>query len=210
MIARQRGEHTAHLRWRTQRPPPRDGAASRQELAEPDFQSDEPVLDEDQEWRLLPSAGRVGVGRLARLLIIGLICLRLARTLTRWLALLVVISVGYVAIGSIVHELTPGSALPTTPRAWLNAYEAATVDNPAKVCSQLLSPQLAATYARHAHSSCRAWFGRITASSVAVRRVLEQGATAVLELRQTLSHQNWSVVLDHRDGGWQAIDLLGS
>ena len=209
MIARLRGDHQ-ELWPRSRYTPVRpfdDGLALPVGV---DLHDDEPLVGEDPDLEPPPIPARLRAGRLARLLIIGLICLRLARTLTRWLALLVVISVGYVAIGSIVHELTPGSALPTTPRAWLNAYEAATVDNPAKVCSQLLSPQLAATYARHAHSSCRAWFGRITASSVAVRRVLEQGATAVLELRQTLSHQNWSVVLDHRDGGWQAIDLLGS
>ena len=49
----------------------------------------------------------------------------------------------------------------------------------------------------------------MTSSSVTVRRVLEQDSTAVLELRQTLDHRSWSVVLDHRNNGWQAIDLLG-
>jgi hypothetical protein len=60
-----------------------------------------------------------------------------------------------------------------------------------------------------AHESCGRYFGRMTSSSVTVRRVLKQGSTAVLELRQTLNHRNWSVVLDQRNGGWQAVDLLG-
>ncbi|MGA2015254.1 MAG: hypothetical protein ABSH51_32655 [Solirubrobacteraceae bacterium] len=45
-------------------------------------------------------------------------------------------------------------------------------------------------------------------SSVTVRRIFTDGATAVLELRQTIDVADWAVVLDHRTGGWQAVDLL--
>ena len=42
----------------------------------------------------------------------------------------------------------------------------------------------------------------------AVRRVLQDGGTAVLELRQTAAPRDWAVVLDRRRSGWQAVDLL--
>jgi hypothetical protein len=58
------------------------------------------------------------------------------------------------------------------------------------------------------HGSCNRYFQRITSFSVTVRRVLQDGGTAVLELRQTIRPENWAVVLSRRPGGWQAVDLL--
>jgi hypothetical protein len=49
---------------------------------------------------------------------------------------------------------------------------------------------------------------RITSFSVVARRVLPDGGTAVLELRQTVRPHDWSVVLSRRPAGWQAVDLL--
>jgi hypothetical protein len=208
-MARLRGEHQEPWsRWRyiPVRPslePPQSAVAVEV--------YDEALVAEEPDDEPAPAPHRWAAGRFARTLAVAWICLRLARTLTRWALVLAVVSVGYVAVSWVVHQLTPRPAsLPATPRAWLTAYEGAAVDNPGEVCSQLLSPQLAAIYARRAHSSCRAWFGRITASSVAVRHVLVQSGTAVLELRQTLTHQNWSVVLDHQAGGWLAVDILAS
>jgi hypothetical protein len=68
----------------------------------------------------------------------------------------------------------------------------------------------AAVYAHAARSTCTRYFKRITSSSVTVRRILREGGTAVLELRQTLSHAGWAVVLNHLSTGWQAVDLLPS
>src|SRR5205823_219120 len=96
-----------------------------------------------------------------------------------------------------------------TPRAWLDAYEAAALDNPSRVCSELFAPQLARAYAHGAPGGCRGYFRRVTSSSVTVRRIFEQGSTAVLELRQTLGHRDWAVVLARQHRGWQAVDLLG-
>jgi hypothetical protein len=56
--------------------------------------------------------------------------------------------------------------------------------------------------------SCTSYFERITSFSVVVRRVLRDGDTAVLELRQTVQPRDWAVVLSRRAGGWQAVDLL--
>lgn len=98
--------------------------------------------------------------------------------------------------------------LPATPRAWLDAYEAAAVDNPSRVCSELFAPQLAHAYAKALHRSCTGYFEQITSFSVVVRRLLQDGDTAVLELHQTERPRDWAVVLNRRPGGWRAVDLL--
>lgn len=205
MIARLRGEQ--HERWARWRPTPAGPVSFAEEPVE--IYDDDEVVDDPAAPA--PSArGRSTCGRLARLVVVCFLGLRLARALMRWALVLVLLSLFYVAIRWVVREYTPQpAALPASPRAWLNAYEAASIDNPPEVCSQLLSSQLAASYSRMAHESCGRYFGRMTSSSVTVRRVLKQGSTAVLELRQTLNHRNWSVVLDQRNGGWQAVDLLG-
>jgi hypothetical protein len=116
-----------------------------------------------------------------------------------------------VAVGVGVDRLTTHASswrLPATPRAWLDSYEAAAVDNPGRVCQQLLAPELAAVYKRAAGGGCDGYFKRITASSVTVRRELRDRGTAVLELHQTIGGANWAVVLQQRGGGWQAVDLM--
>ena len=100
------------------------------------------------------------------------------------------------------------SQLPATPRAWLDAYEAAAIDNPSRVCSELFAPQLAQAYGKALHGSCTSYFKQITSFSVVVRRVLQDGGTAVLELRQTVRPRDWAVVLNRQPGGWRAVDLL--
>jgi hypothetical protein len=129
----------------------------------------------------------------------------------RALVWLLAAAVGWFAAGwvGLRPASTPAPAgLPVTPRAWLDGYEAAAIDNPSRVCTQLLSPALAAVYAHAAHNSCISYFSRMTSSSLTVRRVLQDGQTAVLELRQVVGHADWDVVLDRRSGGWQAVDLL--
>ena len=72
----------------------------------------------------------------------------------------------------------------------------------------LFAPELAEAYGRAVHGSCSSYFRRITSFSVVVRRVLQDGGTAVLELHQTVRPRDWAVVLDRRREGWQAVDLL--
>jgi hypothetical protein len=118
-----------------------------------------------------------------------------------------------VAVGCLVAIwwLSPSPArlqLPATPRAWLDAYEGAAIDNPSRVCSELFAPQLAQAYGEALHGSCASYFKQITSFSVVVRRVLQDGGTAVLELRQTVRPRDWAVVLNRQPGGWRAVDLL--
>ena len=117
----------------------------------------------------------------------------------------------YLVIGAGLAELLARSAhprLPATPRAWLDSYEAAAVDNPGRVCAELFAPQLAQAYGNAVHGRCNGYFRRITSYSVIVRRVLQDGGTAVLELRQTVRPRDWAVVLNRQRAGWQAVDLL--
>ena len=118
------------------------------------------------------------------------------------------IAVGYVFVGGGVTPDRAPAELPATPRAWLDAYEAAAIDNPSEVCSELFAPELAHAYAKVLHSSCTSYFERITSFSVVVRRVVRDGSTALLELHQTVRPRDWAVVLSRRPGGWQAVDLL--
>jgi hypothetical protein len=190
MIARLRGEHQDHwARWR----PSRDRTL--EQFAEFDPPGEALALAE-------PEASAIRATRSA--------WLRGLRAVMRWLIWLALVSVAYVAISWVVHELTPQPVgLPATPRAWLDAYEAAALDNPSRVCSELFALELARAYGHGARGGCPGYFGRVTSSSVTIRRTIEQGSTAVLELRQTLGHRDWAVVLARQEGGWQAVDLLG-
>jgi len=134
------------------------------------------------------------------------------RPVVRWLVAFTV-AIFAVSAGATwsVTQTSSGQAqprLPGTPRAWLDSYETAAIDNPKRVCSELFAPGLAQTYANAANGSCHSYFARITSFSVVVRRILRDGATAVLKLRQTVHPEDWAVVLDRRRGGWQAVDLL--
>jgi len=116
--------------------------------------------------------------------------------------------VGVATAALLSYRPAPAPRLPVTPRAWLDAYEAAAVDNPSRVCSELFAPELAQAYGKALRSSCTSDFERITSFSVAVRRVLQDGATAVLELHQTVRPRDWAVVLSRGPQGWRAVDLL--
>ncbi len=126
------------------------------------------------------------------------------------LAAAVAIAAGGLVAGGELSSGRGGLRLPASPRAWLDAYEAAAIDNPSRVCSALFSPQLAQAYGRTIRGSCTTYFEQITSFSVLIRRVLQDGDTAVLELRQTVRPRDWAVVLSRRPGGWQAVDLLPS
>lgn len=101
-----------------------------------------------------------------------------------------------------------GPALPATPRAWLDAYEANAVDNPSRVCSELFSPQLARAYGHSAQSGCARYFANVYTRSIKVLRVWRDGATAVLDMRQVFGRIEWNVVLDRRSTGWQAVTMF--
>jgi hypothetical protein len=189
MIARHRGEHDSHWgRWRPSVGRQASAAAPRQ-----------------MEAGVRGARSAAVPGRLR-----GRARSRRPR-IVRWLVRLAVAAGAYLLISWGLAELAAGPAqpgLPVTPRAWLDAYEAAAIDNPGRVCSELFAPELAHAYGNAVHGTCNSYFQRITSFSVAVRRVLQDGGTAVLELRQTIRPRDWAVVLNRRRSGWQAVDLL--
>jgi hypothetical protein len=188
MTARIRGEHDRHPgRWRP--------------TADPQFDPLKRPTDNPQETQ------RPGLPRSGQPLHRGLRRPQGAR----WLALLALVAIGLITAASSLSHQAPARRelrLPATPLAWLDAYEAAAIDNPPLVCSRLFSPALASAYAAAARGSCTSYFKRMTSFSVTVRRILQHGETAVLELRQTVDPADWAVVLSHQSAGWQAIDLL--
>ena len=86
--------------------------------------------------------------------------------------------------------------------------EAAAIDNPSRMCSELFAPALAETYAAAMHGSRTRYFEQVTSFSMVVRRVLEDRGTAALEVRQSVRPRDWAVVLSRGPAGWQAVDLL--
>jgi len=114
---------------------------------------------------------------------------------------------GLAAVWALSSSPAPPE-LPATPQSWLDAYEAAAIDNPSRVCSELFASELAQAYGKAQHGSCTSYFKQITSFSVVIRRVLQDGGTAVLELRQTVRPRDWAVVLNRQPGGWRAVDLL--
>jgi hypothetical protein len=183
MIARRRGEHDSTSRWR-----PITG----RQLA-----NAVPKHSSPDGATLAPQ----GLGPLRGS----------ARRANRWLLALCAAAGAYAAATWGLARLTDTPAhprLPPTPRAWLDAYEAAAIDNPDRVCTDLFAPQLARAYGKAIHGTCRTYFRRITSFSVVVRRVFRDGSTALLELHQTVHPANWAVVLSRGPDGWQAVDLV--
>lgn len=138
---------------------------------------------------------------------------RRRRSRARSTLLMLAVAIGLFAVSIGQSDSAPAgsgeSALPTTPRRWVDAYMAAAVDDPHRVCSQLLAPQLAAQFATATHgSSCTSYFTRVRSTSLQVRRIFEDEGAAVVELHQTIEKTEWNVVLDHHGGDWRAIDLI--
>jgi len=186
MIARYRGEHHARGIWQPRRPSsplpvPSDPAAP------------EPTVELGQDGSLVepdepPAAGP----RVMRAVVV-----------------LVVVGLAASLLGQRLSGGPPApSGLPETPRQWVDAYEAAALDDPARVCSELFSPQLAASYGRELHTSCVGYFARIHSTSLRIREIYQDGDAAVVQMHQTLQRLNWAAVLDRHRAGWRAVELI--
>jgi hypothetical protein len=185
MISRPRGEHdTAYLHpWR----PKRAGAAPHPSSR------DTPDASTRHDQAATPRARRAS-GRRRRPVHSALLAITL-------------VAAGYCAHG----WLNPGAARdtwPATPRAWFDAYMASAVDDPARVCRTLLSPELAAIYATRSPRGCIGYFETVVDTPVVIEAVSRSGDSAVVQLRQRHPPRRWSsIVLRRRSGGWQATAL---
>jgi hypothetical protein len=172
--------------------------------------------EHDPRWgRWRPSTGRETAAAPPRETVsgvdrpIGLGAVTLRRRVLWWLlAVAVSLAVGVLVVVRGFSSTSARPEVPATPRAWLDAYEGAAVDNPSRVCSELFAPQRARAYGKALHRSCASYFEEITSFSVVVRRLLQDGDTAVLELHQTERPRDWAVILSRGPGGWRAVDLL--
>jgi len=135
-----------------------------------------------------------------------------ARARRTWLVIAIV-AVAATATGysSTMHRdgaHNPPVIYPTTPREWFDAYMAAAVDDPARVCAVLFSPELAASYRHTSSGSCLRYFRDAQDTAVRIDRVVYADSTAVVEVRQVVAPRyRWTVVLSRHDGGWQAVTL---
>jgi len=214
MIARRRGAHHAREIWQP-RPTAGVGPAPVAAVSETAVSAEPSPRPGADMAEIAREAAAGAVAELAAAVASNVASARAARrrrSRLRTTALTLAIAVGLFAVSASPGTTTGarnGGVLPaTTPRQWVDAYEAAAVDNPHRVCTELLSPQLAAAYATAVHGSCSGYFARIRSTSLHVRRVLQDGGAAVVELHQTIEKTDWDVVLDRRGSGWRAVDLV--
>jgi hypothetical protein len=98
---------------------------------------------------------------------------------------------------------------PATPRAWFDAYMAAAVDDPTRVCHVLFAPELATSYRHSAAGSCGSYFANVQDSAVQIERIVQSDGTAVIDLRQRRAPRyRWNAVLARHPGGWRAVALV--
>ena len=151
MIARHRGEHDSHWgRWRP--------SAGRQPAAALPRQIDA-VARDPLAHSAVARRREDGRARHRR------------RGVVRWPVMLTAaIVAAYLTASLVDRSPAPASPqLPASPRAWLDAYEAAAIDNPGRVCSELFarcSPRLTGTRCAAAAAATsggsrasRSWFG---------------------------------------------------
>jgi len=191
MSTRARGDHDrAYLRrWRPKQPGagPRRRADAHPPSAPPDQRLPDAVLEiGTPEPRTRSRAGR------------------------RALIFVVVAALAGGGVASTRPHTTPSAADPPSPRAWFDAYLAAAVDDPARVCRTLFASELAARYRHSRPGSCLAYFSEVQDSPVRIRRMIQSDGTAVIEVRQTDPRLAWSVVLGRHDGGWRAVELISA
>jgi hypothetical protein len=130
----------------------------------------------------------------------------------RLLLVLAVLAVAAIAAASSAGRRTsspPVGGSVSTPRGWFDAYLAAAVDDPDRVCPTLFSTQLAVSYRRTPSGSCERYFADVQDTGVRVQRIVSERGTAVVELRQTHSPRyGWNVILARQAGGWRAVAIL--
>ena len=126
--------------------------------------------EHDARWRWRPSAAREAADAPPRQTATVDDRQSGAKGLLRHRVLWWLLSVGVsIAVGCLaaIWLLSPSPARPSCQRrreAWLDAYEAAAIDNPSHVCSELFAPQLAEAYGNAVHGAAAATSGGSRAS----------------------------------------------
>ena len=106
----------------------------------------------------------------------------------------------------------PGATvLPATPHAWVDSWMAASVDNPERVCKQLVSPALADAFRVDTGHSCTSYDRSIRTAPFHIERILQDGPTATVEAHAVGAPSKsgyFTIVLSEIRSGWQAVDIV--
>jgi len=128
------------------------------------------------------------------------------------LALIVVVVAAVIAFRQLAESSSsaplPQASLPSTPRQWVDQFATSILQSPRDVCGRLFARQLSAAYSTRG-TNCVTFLTHARSTPFGVLRILEDGATAVLELRQALQGGYWEVALNRDNGGWRAVDVVG-
>ena len=180
MIARHRGDHGLHWRWRPQQLPAQhtDVETVDEQPVLEDSELDDPVLDPSPPVRS-----------------------------RRWPTLAVVL---LLALGAVAITSNSGSRpSPTsTPTGWVDTYIAWSLRAPERVCTRLLTPGLRRLVADGNGGSCIRAYAKVRNAPFRVSRILEDGSTAAVELHWLPNVGYSTIVLNQRAGAWQAVDMI--
>jgi hypothetical protein len=192
MIARHRGDSRVHSRWRPSTPaaPPPPPAAT----------EDEHLLSQQPED--LPG-GQHGLDRPGGS----------HRKPGALIALATLVAVAVIA--GQQHTASPPAVprLPSTPQQWVSRWTAATRQDPAKVCGHLYAPALSRAFKGDTGQSCTSYYTSVKSTSLRIRHLLEDGPTAAVEAQEVNAGRklgDFTMLLSHIRGGWQAVDVVPS
>jgi hypothetical protein len=192
VTARQRGEHTTHLRWRPQRPLARDDAPASEAPA------DETTDDGGAQWAESIVADVDELEPLAEP----------SSRPRRWPAFAVILAVALAA--AALNNSTPTARAPatSTPTGWIDRYMAWSVRSPQRVCKELLTPTLSTLFAKGNGGSCVRAYAHVRNTPFRVLRILEDGETAAVELRWLPNGGYSTIVLNRAGSTWRAVDMV--
>ena len=135
-----------------------------------------------------------------------------ARRQTRMpIAIAALVLVAIIAGQQRARSAPAATALPATPDAWVDSWMAASVDNPERVCKQLVSPALTDAFRVDTGHSCTSYDRSIRTTPLHIERILQDGPTATVEahgLGGPSKSGYLTIVLSHIRSGWQAVDIV--
>lgn len=187
MIARHRGDVRLRSRWRPSTPVPAATATENDDIVSP--QPDE-LLDARRGLDLRSTSWR------------------------KPRALIALATIAVVAVIAGQQRSLPSSAaahLSLTPRQWVDQWTAAALQSPAVVCNHLYAPTLTHAFSGDTGHSCTWYYASVRSTSFRIRHVLQDGAGAAVEAEAVGARRrsgNFTMLLSHIDGGWQAVDVV--
>jgi hypothetical protein len=182
MIARHRGDHRVHSRWRPR--PSQPALPTTPESPGANAQAS-PIQD--------VNAPRHRPWRSITVLVSGA------------LVMLAIV----VAIRHATTTRAASAVLPATPVAWVQQFAASALDKPTDVCRRLFASALAAAFKGDTGKSCLAYYSQVESRSY--RHTLQDGSSGAVEAQQLGDGRTFgyfTILLTRLQAGWQAIDIV--